>query len=1095
MSVSDLLLASLNPTTRLAAEKQLDESSRQPGFLSHLLSLPLDKTNAPEVRTAASIYFKNTVKRRWSPDEEDFPINEGDKNAVRAELVPAMLALSKSGADKSDRLARPQLAESLAVIAGEDYPDRWPTLMEQLTSSLSKDDYNINVGVLEAAHAVCAPWKSQVRSDKLFSTIISVVNVLGTPVLMMFKHVTDILLGGATGLGEEQHKVLAQTLHLLLCLYADLVDQDIPPIFEDSVPQFFGVAGGDDGLFLKILAWNPEALKGDPEEPTPTPVHNAHQVVFEIAELFVLKYNELFDARMPAFVQAVWEMVGRMGAEVREDGVFAQSVRFLSVTVKSGLHTTLFSQQSTLQGLFTRIVLPSVPLRQHEIEQFEDDPLEYIRRDLGSGSASAGAGAVEVTGRRGAATDLLRALMGVGLEAQVTEMVNEAVQALVGKYKAGEGGDDAWMQKDTAVYLLSAVAARGSTLQASGFFLSFPSLTDIPIRQHGVTSTNIHVNVVQFFLDHIAGDLQAPAGSIHPILQVDAIRFVHMFRNQFTKEQLLPVLRLLVIHLSSKDYVCSTYAAIAIERILFIKTGGMLVFAQADIHDFATDILSALLTKIESGGTPQKIAENDYLMKCVMRVIITARQTLTPNYLTVLTKLVNILGVISQNPSNPNFNQYTFESVSALMRFVCASNPQLVEQFEGQLFGPFTIIIQQDVDRVMRVIITARQTLTPNFLTVLTKLVNILGVISQNPSNPNFNQYTFESVSALMRFVCASNPPLVEQFEAQLFGPFTIIIQQDVDQFIPYVFQILAQMLEIHTTSVPPAYSSLIGILFTPAVWQQRGNVPALVRLVKAFITKDPNSIDVRTVLAVVQQRLIPSRVNDVYGFELLELLVAKLPVETLRPLFNGILVTIMTRLQANKTPAFSYGFMRFACATMAARTEGMGPDFFIGAVESVQTGLWTQLLTHVILPDVSRTQLRDQKLVSVGLTRLLVHSQQSVQAPAANAWPRVLEAILGLYTSPAALAKSSTESATGDDAVTAIDYEEAGAGYQAGYSRLAASEGDKTDLAAYVQEPRQYLVEQLNAAVQDSSKPIRQLIAQVAPEKLNQLTVAGLRI
>ncbi|KDN36257.1 hypothetical protein RSAG8_10945, partial [Rhizoctonia solani AG-8 WAC10335] len=887
MSVPDLLLASLNPATRLAAEKQLDESSKQPGFLSHLLSLPLNKSNPPEVRTAASIYFKHTVKRRWSPDEEDFPISEGDKNAVRAELVPAMLALSKSGADKTDRLARPQLAESLAIVAGEDYPDRWPTLIEQLTSSLSETDYNVNVGVLEAAHAVCAPWKSQVRSDKLFSTINSVVGVLGMPTLAMFRHVTGILLGGGAGLGEEQQKVLAQTLHLLLCLYADLVDQDIPPVFEDSVPEFFGVAGGDDGVFLKILAWNPEALKGDPEEPIPTPVHNAHQVIFEIAELFVLKYNELFESRMPAFVQAVWEMVGRMGVEVREDGVFAQSVRFLSVTVKSGLHTQLFSQQSTLQGLFTRIVLPSVPLRQHEIEQFEDDPLEYIRRDLGSGSAaSAGSGAVEVTGRRGAATDLLRALMGVGLESQVTGMVNEAVEALVGKYKAGEGGEDAWMHKDTAVYLLSAVAARGSTVQ------------------HGVTSTNIHVNVVQFFLDHVAGDLQAPAGTIHPILQVDAIRFVHMFRNQFTKEQLLPVLRLLVIHLSSKDYVCSSYAAIAIERILFIKTGGRLVFAQADIHDFANDILSALLAKIESGGTPQKIAENDYLMKCVMRVIITARQTLTPN-----------------------------------------------------------------------------------FLTVLTKLVNILGVISQNPSNPNFNQYTFESVSALMRFVCASNPPLVEQFEAQLFGPFTIIIQQDVDQFIPYVFQILAQMLEIHTTSVPPAYSSLIGILFTPAVWQQRGNVPALVRLVKAFITKDPNSIDVRTVLAVVQQRLIPSRVNDVYGFELLELLVAKLPVETLRPLFNGILVTIMTRLQANKTPAFSYGFMRFACATMAARTEGMGPDFFIGAVESVQTGLWTQLLTHVILPDVSRTQLRDQKLVSVGLTRLLVHSQQSVQAPAANAW------------------------------------------------------------------------------------------------------------
>ncbi|KAG9074562.1 importin-alpha export receptor, partial [Ceratobasidium sp. UAMH 11750] len=536
----------------------------------------------------------------------------------------------------------------------------------------------------------------------------------------------------------------------------------------------------------------------------------------------------------------------------------------------------------------------------------------------------------------------------------------------MGMYNAREGGDDAWAHKDTAVYLLSAVAARGSTLQ------------------HGVTSTNLLVNVVQFFSDHVAGDLQAPLGSVHPILQVDAIRFVHMFRNQFTKDQLLPVLKLLVDHVRSENYVCSAYAAIAIERILFMKQGGKLLFAQADIHDFANDILVALFAKIESGSSPQKIAENDYLMKCVMRVIITARQTLTPNFVTILAKLVGILGIISSNPSNPNFNQYCFESVSALMRFVCASNPQAVAQFEEALFGPFTIIIQQDVD-----------------------------------------------------------------------------------QFIPYVFQILAQMLEIHTTGVPPAYTSLLPIMFTPAVWQQRGNVPALVRLVKAFLTKDPASVDLRAVLAVVQQRLIPSRVNDVFGFELLEAIVANLGPDQLAPLFGGILVTVMNRLQANKTPAFSYGFMRFVCAAMAVQRDGLGPDFVIGAVETIQAGLWSQILTHVLLPEVPRTLARDNKLVSVGLTRMLVHSQQSVQPPAANAWPRALEAVIGLFGAPT-LTKSKDEVQTSDDAVTAIDYEEQGVGYQAGFSRLAASEGDKTDLASYAPNPQEYLVQQMQTALQD---------------------------
>ncbi|KAB5591103.1 Vegetative incompatibility protein HET-E-1 [Ceratobasidium theobromae] len=596
MSVPDLLLGSLDPSTRQQAEKQLGEAAKQAGFVPHLLGIVLDKAQRSEVRMAAAVYLKNAARRRWADEEEAIPDN--DKAVLRDRLVGAMLALSTTAADRTERLARPQLADALAAIAAEDYPERWPGLFEQLTSSLSQSDLNVNVGVLEAAHAVCSPWKSQVRSDKLYATINSVVAAMGEPLLAMFRHVTNTLLGpGAAGLGPDQHIVLAQTLHLLLCLYADLVDQDIPPVFEDSVPEFFGTTN-DEGLFLKILAWSPDALKGDPEDASPTPVINAHQVIFEIAELFVLKYNELFESRMPAFIQAVWEMVKKMGPEVREDGVFAQSVRFLSVTVKSGLHTPLFSQDATLQGLYTGIVLPAMSPRTHEVEQFEDDPLEYIRRDLSlSGtSGGVGGGGGSEAGRRGAATELLRALMGIQLEAQVTSMVTQSVQELVNKYKAGQG-EDAWQHKDTAVYLMSAVAARSSTLQ------------------HGVTSTNIHVDVARFFSEHIAGDLQA-AGRVHPILQVDAIRFVHMFRNQFTKEQLVPVLRLLVQHLSSDNYVCCAYAAIAIERILFIKSGGRLVFAQADIHDFANDILAALFSKIESGETPQKVAENDYLMKC-----------------------------------------------------------------------------------------------------------------------------------------------------------------------------------------------------------------------------------------------------------------------------------------------------------------------------------------------------------------------------------------------------------------------------------------------------------------------------------------------
>lgn len=52
----------------------------------------------------------------------------------------------------------------------------------------------------------------------------------------------------------------------------------------------------------------------------------------------------------------------------------------------------------------------------------------------------------------------------------------------------------------------------------------------------------------------------------------------------------------------------------------------------------------------------------------VMRVLLTAKATLAAEYERLLLRLVTILSAICKNPSNPNFDQYIFESISALIR-------------------------------------------------------------------------------------------------------------------------------------------------------------------------------------------------------------------------------------------------------------------------------------------------------------------------------------------------------------------------------------------------------------------------------------------
>ena len=149
---------------------------------------------------------------------------------------------------------------------------------------------------------------------------------------------------------------------------------------------------------------------------------------------------------------------------------------------------------------------------EHELEQFEDDPLEYIRLDLALPSMGGIGISNDAVTRRQAAADVLRALVSSGLEAEATEVTGAWIGQGLSEYNADRAQN--WRAKDTAIYLLTAVATRGST------------------TQHGVTSTNALIDVVQFFSDHVFQDLQAEEGSIHPILQVDAIRFLYTFRNQ-----------------------------------------------------------------------------------------------------------------------------------------------------------------------------------------------------------------------------------------------------------------------------------------------------------------------------------------------------------------------------------------------------------------------------------------------------------------------------------------------------------------------------------------------------------------------------------
>lgn len=319
--------------------------------------------------------------------QDEQPIADPDKASLRASLVPAMLALSSSPSDKG---IRAQIAESISLVAELDFPNVWADLIDQLVSSLSQTSFSKNIAVLETSHSIFRHWRSQVRSDALFTEINLVLSKFTDPFLGLFRMVIQLILGG------QANPDLAQTMILLIDIYYDLTCQDLPPAIEDTHLEFFGSADGKDGWFVSLMGWDPVELRVDSDSTSPSLPTQIKTSILQVVTLFIKLFPETLQqsGAVLTFVKKVWELAGTSGTSasptngVPYDSLISTSLQFISTAIRSGFYSkTLFSSQGgpgafTVSSLIQGIIIPNIQLRETDLEMFEDDPAEWIRLDL-----------------------------------------------------------------------------------------------------------------------------------------------------------------------------------------------------------------------------------------------------------------------------------------------------------------------------------------------------------------------------------------------------------------------------------------------------------------------------------------------------------------------------------------------------------------------------------------------------------------------------------------------------------------------------------------------------------------------------------------
>jgi len=784
----------------------LRQEEAKPGFSLALLQIVAADSYANTTRLASALFFKNFIRRNWTDEDGNYKLPENEVSAIKSELIGLMIRVPPS--------IQTQLGEAISVIADSDFWERWNTLVDDLVSRLTPDNAQVNNGVLQVAHSIFRRWRPLFRSDDLFTEINHVLSKFSTPFLTLLQNTDQAIDQSQSNKAALQQYMT--TMNIMMDLFYDLSCQDLPPVFEENL-------GAISGLLLKYLSYDNNLLHTDDDSEAGL-VDALKAGIFESLQLYVQKYEDAFGQHLGQFVQSSWQLLTTIGTETKYDLLVSKALQFLTSVVRIKQHAAAFENKDTLAQVVEKVVLPNISLRESDVELFEDEPIEFIRRDLeGSDSDT----------RRRAATDFLRALMEQ-FEQLTTDVVNQYINHYLADYAKNPAEN--WKSKDTAVYLFSSIAAKGTTTSVKG-----------------VTSTNSYVDILKFFSDNIASDLTSADAEV--LLKVDAIKYLYTFRSQLTKDQWQQAFPLLVNHLSSDNYVVYSYAAIAVERVLYMADDNRQPFISKDtVTPLAKNLLQHLFLLITKDVKPEKIQENEFLMKTVMRVLIVIRD-----------EVVKILDMVLRN------------------------------------------------------------------------LINITKVIRHNPSNPRFYYYHFESLGALIRFAA---PTHSAQLEQALYDPFAEILQSDVQEFQPYVFQLFAALLEANPSgTLSQYYLSLLPPITTPDMYNSRGNIPALVRLLTAIIPRGAEQIAANNQLEsilIIFQKLVSSKANESHGFDLLESVVDSFPVTALQQYFVPMLQIMLHRLQNSKTETFTLRFVRFYHFFSARDEKGLGADLFIKIIDQL---------------------------------------------------------------------------------------------------------------------------------------------------------------
>ncbi len=332
---------------------------------------------------------------------------------------------------------------------------------------------------------------------------------------------------------------------------------------------------------------------------------------------------------------------------------------------------------------------------------------------------------------------------------------------------------------------------------------------------------------------------------------------------------------------------------------------------------------------------------------------------------------------------------------------------------------------------ILRFCTVSQDNMRPYCPSLISALVQVLEVVIKNPANPLFNHYLFEALSALIRF--NGDPTSIASFENALKAPLQTILVEDVTEFGPYVFQILSQMMNVHTGALPEVYVQYLPAILDPAMWEKRGYIPSMVLYLEIYIKKNSAAViannQMEPILGVFN-KLVASKATDHLGVRLLCTVFETYNAEPLTNYLNAILSVLLLRLSVATTQKYEQSILY--CLSVFVLCYG--PEALKTSMDSQQQDLLNMLLQQVWLSKVTKiVRPGERRVCALALADIACASDMCCSEPYLALWSKIITVTIAL-----------TEGIVHDDEADGEDGEEenaphlgAGESYSAAHSQL----------------------------------------------------------